>query len=239
MRWSSGPEFHRSRGVAALLVRWHGHSCFEIVMGSETGSSYVMDPHDGISIGIKRPAGKADIITVSHDHFDHDRVAVFASRGTKIFRKPGRFFTENAEILGIKTYHDRDHGKKRGKNTVFQITIRDFRIVHLGDIGHPLSPEHTSILAGADIMFIPVGGIFTIDAGDALEIIRALMPRLAVPMHYALKGLSFPLADVEDFLSLVKDEFPIIRTGHSHEFGYDGPQNRVSGNTEITVFSLE
>lgn len=217
-----------------MRIRWHGHSCFEI-SGEQV---HVTDPHDGRSIGLGKPTGRGDIITVSHSHFDHNKTELFSCSSTKVYRAPGSFDHDGVTIVGTESYHDRFQGRKRGKNLIFQVTMGGIRTIHLGDLGHRLSPGDRAGLKGADILFVPVGGVFTIDAPTALEIIGVLKPRIAVPMHYAVEGLSLPLDPVDDFLKGASSLHSILQVGREHDYEPDDSRSPEDDMTEIWVFSV-
>ena len=217
-----------------MLIRWHGHSCFEI----QGDLIYVTDPHDGKSLGLPKPAGNAHFITISHRHFDHDKARLFKMPGTKVFDRPGKYRVKGARITGIETDHDMALGKERGKNTIFRVSLDDVTLVHLGDIGHKLRAETLELLGEIDIMFIPVGGVFTIDAGTAWKVIEQVKPKVAVPMHYVLPGLSLPIAGVEDFVALAPENCTISRLANEVQVSRDSLALFSSVEPRIWVFSL-
>jgi|ETNmetMinimDraft_15_1059895.scaffolds.fasta_scaffold27647_2 L-ascorbate metabolism protein UlaG (beta-lactamase superfamily) len=260
-----------------MLIKWHGHSCFEIIAKSPLnklrepesvelknspessilrksqinpedlahGKSYfrksiiwVTDPHDGKSLGLKKPGGQADFITISHRHFDHDKARFFKTEKTKIIHKPGRIHYLGVETEGLETFHDMSRGKERGKNILFSVSINRIRLVHMGDLGHKLIPGELAKLHNIDIIFIPVGGIFTIGPKVAWNVISEIKPRVAVPMHYNLPGLSLPLKEVEDFLSLAPAGCQIEKVGKQKKIDRKILDTHGVGSTKIWVFSI-
>lgn len=182
-----------------VLIRWYGHACFEVVPSS--GKVIVFDPHDGRSLGLKPPKVSADIVLISHEHFDHNAFAVVAKPGAKVLSMSvGETVIDNIKVLGFETYHDKDKGRRRGKNVVYKVVVDDLSIVHLGDLGHVLD-DKSLVLKPVDILMIPVGGVFTIDAAEAWKVIEVLEPLAVIPMHYWIKGLDLPLKPVDEFLS--------------------------------------
>lgn len=200
--------------------------------------TYVADPHDGRSLGLPKPVGHAHIVTISHRHFDHDKARLFKMPGTKVFDRPGKFRTKGARIKGIETYHDMALGKERGKNTIFRVSLDDVTLAHLGDIGHKLRGETLELLGDIDIMFIPIGGVFTIDAGTAWTVIEQVKPKVAVPMHYDLPGLSLPIAGVEDFIALAPENRTISRLANEVQVSRDSLAVFSGGEPRIWIFSL-
>lgn len=117
-----------------------------------------------------------------------------------VINEPGEYEIAGVSILGIPSFHDNSQGSKRGRNAIFIIDIDGLRLVHLGDLGHKLDEPQLEEINGSDLLFIPVGGDFTIDAKKAAEVINQVGPKIVTPMHYCLPGLKFKLAPVGDFL---------------------------------------
>jgi L-ascorbate metabolism protein UlaG (beta-lactamase superfamily) len=181
-----------------ITIKWHGHACFEI----KDGVTIVTDPHDGRSIGLKPPSAKADIVLISHKHFDHaDGLLYVKKDGTVVIDKPGSYEVRGVKITGVPTYHDESRGAKRGPNTVYLFEVEGVRFCHLGDLGHALSEDQARSLRPVDVLMVPVGGTFTIDARQAEKVVEMLSPRLTIPMHFKIPGLNLPIAGVEAFVS--------------------------------------
>ena len=180
-----------------VLVKWWGHACFEI----RSQVTVITDPHDGKSVNMDAPAVKADIILVSHGHDDHasGKEAV-GKRGSKILDHAGSFEESGVKINGIDFFHDDAKGAKRGKNTVFTFELDSIRFAHLGDLGHILTELEVEKIGAIDVLMIPVGGKYTIDSTAATMIVNKMKPRIAIPMHYRVPGLQYPISDVEPFL---------------------------------------
>lgn len=214
-----------------MLIRWHGHSCFEV--SSDGDATIVTDPHDGKSIGIKPPAVQADIVLMSHDHFDHNCDRIVQGADKKSVTKPGSQTVKGIPILGVESWHDREDGRKRGRNIIFRFEVDGMRLCHLGDLGQVLDDGQVSKLGAVDVLFIPVGGTFTLDADMAWEVVRKLKPRVIVPMHFRVGGLSLSIAPVDGFLDKA-DKDSVVRVGNEVELTAD----ELPGNQEIWVFSL-
>jgi L-ascorbate metabolism protein UlaG (beta-lactamase superfamily) len=170
-----------------MMISYLGQSCFKLQdkLGPE-GVTLVTDPF-GKDLGLKVPNFEADIVTVSHQHYDHNNVG--SLRGAPfIIDMPGEYDAKGVMVQGINTFHDNKQGAERGGNIVYRIEMDDLTIVHLGDLGHILTDEQLDQLDGVDILMIPVGGKFTIDAKTAVEVIGQLEPRIVIPMHYKLPG---------------------------------------------------
>ncbi len=183
-----------------------GHSTF--LLETEAGTKLVTDPVDAGS-GFDLPDVTADVITVSHHHFDHDAVE-------RIGGHPVVKDTQNTEtiagfcITGYPTFHDTEHGAKRGPNTIYVIEADGQRYVHCGDLGHMPDDATVDALKGADVLMIPVGGIFTVDGKTAWEITKRIAPKTVVPMHFSVPELTFRLEPVKRFLDAAEaDPAPI------------------------------
>jgi L-ascorbate metabolism protein UlaG (beta-lactamase superfamily) len=173
-----------------------GHSCFHIL--PEDGPSVLTDPFDE-AVGYVLPQVEADIVTVSHNHHDHNNVAAVKGKPA-VVRGPGRHSALEVEFRGYETYHDEAHGKLRGSNTIFCFQLDGMRFCHLGDLGHVLSEKEVSAIGSVDILFIPVGGVYTIDSAGARAVENQLSPRITLPMHYHTEALTFYLDRVDGFI---------------------------------------
>ncbi|MHB1651795.1 MAG: MBL fold metallo-hydrolase [Desulfitobacteriaceae bacterium] len=161
-------------------------------------------------VGYPLPHVKVDFVTVSHQHYDHSSVHVLdrTHKEPVIIQKLGihRFDEADLEIRGIVSFHDTENGAKRGPNTIFVIKADGLRIAHLGDLGHLLSQEQIAEMGPLDILCIPVGGVYTIDAQVAQKVIAQLQPLLVLPMHYNyLPYVQLPIAPIDEFKYLYPD----------------------------------
>lgn len=182
-----------------MIITWQGHSCFKIQdrIGPD-GVTVVTDPFDKAT-GLKVPNFEADIVTVSHQHHDHNNIG--ALRGQPfVIDCPGEYDYKGVLVEGIDSFHDAEEGAKRGSNTIYRIEIDDISVVHLGDLGHVLDNSQLEKLAGTDILLIPVGGNYTLDAKLASEVIAQIEPRLVIPMHYKVEGLQIDIEGVDKFI---------------------------------------
>ncbi len=211
-----------------MIIRWHGHSCFEFF----DSLHIVIDPHDGRSIGLKTPHLKAELVLVTHEHFDHNAVRIVNGE-FKTIREVGRYKFGDVEIEGFEAYHDKEMGARRGKITMYKIKTEDISILHAGDLGHVLPKETIDKIGHVDILMIPVGGIYTVDAREACENVKLLKPKVVVPMHYYVPGLSLNLDKVDNFLSYFPKEF-VIHVGNSIDF----TKSELPDELSVWVFSL-
>ncbi|HUD18917.1 MAG TPA: MBL fold metallo-hydrolase [Patescibacteria group bacterium] len=184
-------------------ITYFGQSSFRLRGKSAT---VVIDPFDPGAVGLKFPKHtEADIVTVSHDHKDHN--AVSEVEGSPfVVNGPGEYEIKGVGVVGMSVFHDDQKGAVRGKNTIYRIEIDGLSIVHLGDLGHTLSSEQVDELDGVNILLVPVGGFYTIDAARAVQIIRDIEPSIVIPMHYKTEGLNPKLGDVLAPLSVFMKE---------------------------------
>jgi len=211
-----------------LQIRWHGHSCFEIT----NDMTVVTDPHDGRSIGIPTPSVAGDIILVSHDHFDHNSIKTVEKEDSKIIKDDRKRNISNIEIRGIETFHDEARGAKRGKNIMYKFTMEGVNFCHMGDLGHELDDETAQKIGDVDILFIPVGGNFTIDDKQAWNVINKIKPKIIIPMHYRIGGLSIPIAGIDPFLS--RSRYKVLKVGNE----IDIEKEDLPSEPEIWTFTL-
>ena len=211
-----------------LRIRWHGHSCFEIT----NEITLVTDPHDGKSIGIPAPSATGDIILVSHDHYDHNKVKSVEKGDSKVVTDERKRNISNIEIKGFESFHDEVQGAKRGNNIIFKFISDDITFCHLGDLGHELDEKTIQQIGEVDILFIPVGGTYTINSEEAWNVIKAIKPKITVPMHYKIEGLSLPIANVDAFLE--RNTYKILKVGNE----IDIEKEELPKEPEIWVFTL-
>jgi L-ascorbate metabolism protein UlaG (beta-lactamase superfamily) len=212
-----------------LRIVWHGHSCFEIA-GSVT---VVTDPHDGKSLGIAPPEVKADLVLVSHDHFDHNCVSLVSTPKTSVIRKPVMTVERGVRIEGVSAYHDASGGSKRGSMILFKFEMDGTTFCHLGDLGHRLDETTVEKIGKVDFLFVPVGDVFTVGPEDAKAVVEAISPKVAVPMHYRVPGLGLSIQPVQNFLKLF-DHKAVVKVGNEVDFSQEDLPHT---GTEIWLFT--
>jgi len=188
-------------------ITYLGHSSFRL-KGKQ--ATVVTDPYNLESSGIKFPKHiAADIVTVSHEHKDHSAVGSIDG-SPYVVHGPGEYEIKGVGIIGISSFHDDQKGEKRGKNTIYRIEVDGVSIVHLGDLGHGLSATDVDALDGVDVLLVPVGGHYTIDAHTAVSVIHEIEPSIAIPMHFRrpdMKGDAFKdVAPLSVFLKEIGKE---------------------------------
>ena len=178
-----------------MEISWLGHSCFRI---KGTQATVVTDPYSpdlGYSLG--KPTAR--IVTVSHQHPGHAYVEGIGGEPRRV-TGPGEYEISGVLIIGLSTFHDGEKGSQRGKNTVYLIEVDEVAVCHLGDLGHVLTIEQVEELDNVDVLLLPVGGVSTINATMAAEVVRQLEPKVVVPMHYQTEALKRNLEPVDRFL---------------------------------------
>lgn len=187
-----------------MEIRWIGQSCFRLT--AENGIKIVIDPVKMFCYQL--PKLEANIVTVSHNHADHNNVG--AIKGDfALIKEPGVFSQNGIDIKGVQTFHDNVSGAKMGKNIVYNFRIDGLSVCHCGDLGHLLSPEQIKEIGQVDILFLPVGGRNTLDAVGATEVMKQLNPAVVIPMHYRTKAmgiLGFVFNKVELFITASNKE---------------------------------
>ena len=180
-----------------MQITWYGHSCF--LLTSESGYSILTDPCDP-ETGYELSNLVCDAVTISHEHHDHNCLAIVA--GTpEIIRTPGEHSAGGISVKGFTNYHDNEKGAKRGENIVFLYEIDGLKILHLGDLGHMLPDETIKTIGDVDVLLAPIGGVFTINAKSATELADRLNAKVLIPMHYKTPALHFNIEGLEPLLA--------------------------------------
>ena len=184
-----------------MKIKSYGHAAFLIT--SDQGVKIITDPYESGAYGGQLAYGKikdqVDVVTTSHDHADHNDAKSLPG-SPQIVKGSGSKTVKKISFKGIATYHDPSKGSERGTNTIFAFTVDGIRVCHLGDLGHMLSGEELAEIGPVDILFIPVGGYFTIDSKEATRVAEQIRPKVLIPMHFKTEKVGFPITPVEDFL---------------------------------------
>jgi L-ascorbate metabolism protein UlaG (beta-lactamase superfamily) len=213
-----------------MKIKWYGHSAFGLT--SELGVRVIMDPftpnaYDG-ELRYSAITDAADIVTTSHDHPDHNWVQGIAGKPL-IVKTPCAQVIKGVKIEGIPAYHDKSRGAERGGIRVYKIGIDGIRVCHLGDLGHMLPDKDIQYLKPIDVLMVPVGGHFTIDAVEAWAIVKLLQPKIILPMHMKTDKCGFPLTTVDVF---TKDKEKVIQVDASEIELFRG---KLPTTTEVWV----
>ena len=213
-----------------MKVKWNGHSSFTIT--SDSGTRIVTDPYEpgGFGGGIKYEPipDQADIVLVSHEHADHNYV-----KGLKGSPKVIKSSSEHKgiKITGVPAFHDSNQGKERGQNLLFIFEVDGIRIGFLGDLGHLPDAAQLKHLSETDLLFVPVGGFFTIDAKEAAKLVDTVKPKVAVPMHYKTAKVNFPITNADEFLA----HFTKVKKIDGSEF--EVKKSELPKSTEVWVLN--
>ena len=208
-----------------MKIQWFGQSAFLLV--SDSGLRVITDPYNP-AIGYKDINETANVVTISHEHRDHNYPQTVKGH-PEVLSGPGVREVKGVQFKGINTWHDPSQGAQRGSNTVFCFTIDGVRICHLGDLGHLLTKQEQESLGNVDLLLVPVGGFFTIDASEASKIVADLNPRIAIPMHYKTDRGGPHLAPVDEFIEFKPDVV------NSSDPWYEVKQKTLLVNTQIVV----
>ncbi|RJP81327.1 MAG: hypothetical protein C4524_02110 [Candidatus Zixiibacteriota bacterium] len=204
-----------------VTVEWYGHSCFLLTL--ENGAKILIDPYDTTRVPYAPPRDRVNVIFSTHDHFDHNNVDLVPApivlradgREAKFYGKTGGTVeqTDGSTVVDLKgrplkavtvpSFHDDRGGGQRGANGMLRLEVNGLAFVHLGDVGTMLTPGQVEALKPVDVLMIPVGGYYTIDADTAAQVAAALGSKVVIPMHYKTSALneSWPIAEVDSFLT--------------------------------------
>ena len=192
-----------------MKIRYLGHSCF--LLTESTGTRILTDPYG--DVGFKMPRVEADVVSVSHGHYDHNNVKAVGGNPV-VLDKEGQYEVGGVEIIAVKSYHDNANGEERGENLIFKFRLDGIEVCHLGDLGEECSSSLIEMLLPVHVLLIPVGGKYTIDSEQAKEYVDRIMPSIVIPMHYKSKGLSLDIDKPDAFLSEFEEE-DVEETGAS------------------------
>ena len=180
-----------------MKIRYLGHACFEIT--SKNGVKVITDPYT--KVGYELPKGLiADVVTTSHGHFDHNYTQGVDAKA--IVNKIGKYSIDGVDFYGISSFHDPNMGALRGENIIYKIKMDGITLCHMGDIGEECSDKLVEAIGEVDVLCIPVGGTYTVDAIGAKKYVERIQPKAVIPMHYKPQDGALDIAEVESFLHL-------------------------------------
>ncbi len=183
-----------------MKVKWYGHSAFKLT--TDKGVRVIIDPYEsgfgngGLTYG--KITDEADLVLTSHEHGDHNHVDDIKGTFTRI-DKEGSHNVAGVKVTAIPCFHDASKGKDRGKNLIFEIEAEGLKVVHVGDLGHALDQDILTKLGTVDLLLLPVGGFYTIDAKEATDVMNAIKPKFTIPMHYKTEKCAFPITTIDEF----------------------------------------
>jgi len=192
-----------------MVIDWMGHSCFKVTVTG--GTRILFDPYDS-SLGYPPQDFGADIVAISHDHYDHN--AANRVKGSfSTVKTQGEHVFGDILLEGVKTWHDAALGRQRGENIAFLLKAEGLTLCHMGDIGCVPSEDVFKKLSGTDILMIPVGGNYTVGAREALEICERIGPNIIIPMHFWTQFTTLKLAQVDEFIEAAGNEYDVSHPG--------------------------
>ena len=221
-------------------ITWFGQATF--LMSTGNGVKVLMDPVNPNMIKVEIPDA-IDLVTISHEHGDHNYVALAMGNPVVIHGLMENDFASVDQVVKgihvrtVGSFHDKQEGSQRGKNAIFIFELPGLNVVHLGDLGHVLNDNEVSAIGKTDILMIPVGGGPTIDPAAAIEVIKQLKPKVVIPMHYMPADTpegGFRLGSVEDFIKAVGSSFNVKYSGHTETFA----AGKLPSKTTITVMKM-
>lgn len=211
-----------------MKIEYLGHSSFKLT--ESTGTSVVCDPYDGAVVGFEMKRVRADAVTVSHGHGDHNHVKAVEGAPVILDRECS-YELPGVWIDAIKSFHDGQRGKRRGENLIFKFRMDGIDVCHLGDLGEDCSSELIDLLLPVNVLLIPVGGTYTITAEMAKEYVDRIMPDVVIPMHYKSRDCKLDISKVDEFLELFDEE----SVEKLHESELELMRSDLNGETKVVV----
>ena len=182
-----------------MKIQYLGHSSFKISTGPVT---IVTDPFDPVRVGLPYPKIQADLVLSSHDHFDH-RYLEAVTGDSFVVSAPGEYEFKGVKVRGFPTFHDDKGGAERGKNTVYLFEAEGLVLCHLGDLGHLLDEKVVKEFEDLDVLFVPVGGFYTIGPAEASKIVSQLDSKIIIPMHYRVEGMAESFDELQPVMAFL------------------------------------
>lgn len=188
-----------------VTLEWYGHAFVRLTLPE--GVRVAMDPFG--DIGYPMPKVEAEIVTISHEHGDHNNAGLIRGNPAILrgLTEGGRewnainFLQKDVHVASVPVYHDAEQGRRRGKNNIIVVDLGRLRVAHFSDIGHVPTETQYQALGRVDIVLVPVGGNFSIDGRQARQIVERLNPRIAIPIHYKTTATAdWPIADERAFV---------------------------------------
>lgn len=212
-----------------MQLEWLGHSSFLIT--DDRGDAIVTDPYKTEDVGVRFPAISCKTLLISHDHFDHNYVDG-VNGVTRMITATGATEEGDFAINGIGSFHDDKHGSLRGPNVIYRIEADGVTVCHMGDIGEPVTDALVNEIGKVNVLLIPVGGIYTVDAKGAKAYVDKIKPDVVIPMHYGVPGYVIEFDGVEEFLATFPKEDVLYAEGTVLEFK---KSDFTSGSTKVIV----
>ena len=211
-----------------LKIEFYGHSFFKISSGE---NSVVFDPvGEETGYSFEQPID-SNLMLISHEHFDHANREIIRIEEKENLEK-------NIEVKQIKAFHDEEHGKRRGENSIHVVKINDFKVCHLGDLGHVLDQKQIDEIGNIDVLMIPIGGTFTIDSVKASIVARSINTKIIIPMHYMTDKLKFELEPVDNFIANVNDDYE-IKEIKDYKVFFEKEELEIKKQKEVYILDIK
>ena len=213
-----------------MKIKYLGHSCFKIT--AKSGASIITDPYT--NVGYELPAGlTATAVTASHAHFDHNYLSAVDTKN--VIASVGEYSVEDVKITGIHSWHDKKNGALRGNNVIFKFEVDGMQVCHLGDLGEDISADLIQRIGTVDVLLIPVGGTYTIDATQAKDLILQIAPKLVIPMHFKPSDGKLDISPLSEFTKL----FPVSVISQNGKDEVELTKDSLSKFLSITCLERE
>jgi len=174
-----------------MEITYLGHACFKLK--NKDGLTVIMDPFKTEDTGLPFAKDVADIVTISHNHDDHNNIEAITGPVTRpstfVIDKEGEYEIGGVEITASKTYHDKTEGADRGKNLIINLRMDGLNLLHLGDLGHKLTEGQIEKIGSVDVLMVSVGGVTSLENDEVMDLIKELQPSYVIPMHYKVPGM--------------------------------------------------
>jgi len=199
----------------------------------------LMDPFKTDFVGLPLTKDLADIVTISHNHDDHNDIGMVTGPVTRastfVIDKEGEYEIGGVEISAIKTYHDKAEGTERGKNLITYVRMDGVNVLHLGDLGHKLTEAQIEKIGSVDVVMVNVGGVMSLETDEVMELMKELQPSYVVPMHYKMDGMTEPFAKMHTLQEFL-DKNKFVVTGEPvHKIKVD--PDSLPDDTQVLIMN--
>jgi hypothetical protein len=185
-----------------MQIQYYGDYCFKITTkpaGRATEDVVLWTDPCGKEVGLRAPFGQASVLMLSHANRDDDNVSGLMKSEPALLDAPGEYAAHGITALGFLSFRDGENGAIRGQNTVYAFESEGIHCCFLGALGHEMSAELIEKVNGVDILFLPIGGHDTMDSKSAADAVRKIEPKLVIPMHYLMTGMTGDFGTEKNF----------------------------------------
>ena len=175
-----------------MTITYYGHCAF--LWTSATGVRVLIDPfrnEPDYYWFLKRfPPVEADVVLVTHDHFDHNAVDALPGHPS-VLKGPGEFRLGDARVRGVRDLHSGYSGSRGMVNTIFVLELDGVRYCHIGDNRHDVPDSARIEIGHVDVLMVTVDdSCHLLSHAQVDSLVSLLEPRVVVPMHYYVQGLT-------------------------------------------------